>query len=68
MLAIFGGHAILGVMEITFFSSSATFFEAQKVAVSECHLAAQTANPGKQGTQDPELQQVHRRLFGQRGT
>jgi hypothetical protein len=49
------GLVILGVLEIRFFASSASFLENQKVVVSYCHLTAETANPGQRGTQSDAI-------------
>jgi hypothetical protein len=49
--AICVGLVLLGILEIRFFASSASFFENQKVVVSYCHIVAEAANPGQRGTQ-----------------
>jgi hypothetical protein len=55
VLGICAGLVILGAMEVKFFSSSSLFLERQKVVVSDCHVEAENANPGKRGTQDPDI-------------
>jgi hypothetical protein len=55
ILAILAGFVILGALEIQFFTSSAAFFEAQKNVVSDCHLQAESENPGKHGVQSEEI-------------
>jgi hypothetical protein len=46
---------VLGVLEIRFYGSGASFFENQKVAVSYCHVEAEKANPGQRGTQSAAI-------------
>jgi hypothetical protein len=55
ILGICGGLVLLGVLEIRFFGSSATFFENQKVVVNYCHVVAEAANPGQRGTQSDAI-------------
>jgi len=50
ILGICAGLVILGALEIRFYSSSASFFENQKVVVSYCHVVAEKENPGQRGT------------------
>ena len=57
ILGLVAGIAILGVMEVKFFSASSLFLERQKVVVSDCHVEAEADNPGKRGTQDPAIDQ-----------
>jgi len=42
ILGICAGLVILGVLEIRFYASSASFLENQKVVVSYCHVEAET--------------------------
>jgi hypothetical protein len=55
ILGICAGLVLLGVLEIRFYGSSASFFENQKVVVSYCHVVAEKANPGQRGTQSDAL-------------
>jgi hypothetical protein len=55
VLGICAGLLLLGVLEIRFYGSSATFFENQKVAVSYCHVVAEAANPGQRGTRSDAI-------------
>jgi hypothetical protein len=55
IVGICTGLVILGALEIRFYASSASFFENQKVVVSYCHVAAETANPGQRGTQSAAI-------------
>lgn len=43
--AFCAGVALLGLMELIFVSSSAYFFQAQKVVAGECELIGETAYP-----------------------
>jgi hypothetical protein len=55
IVGICAGLVILGVLEIRFYASSASFFENQKVVVSYCHVVAESANPGQRGTQSAAI-------------
>jgi hypothetical protein len=55
ILGICTGLVLLGVPEIRFFGSDASFFESQKVVVSSCHVVAEIANPGQRGTQSDAM-------------
>ena len=50
ILGICAGLVLLGVLEIRFYGSGASFFENQKVVVSYCHVVAEAANPGQRST------------------
>ena len=55
ILGICAGLVLLGVLEIRFYASGASFFENQKVVVSYCHIAAERANPGQRGTKSDAI-------------
>ncbi len=55
ILGICAGLVLLGVLEIRFYGSSASFFENQKVVVSYCHVVVETTNPGQRGTQSDAI-------------
>jgi hypothetical protein len=55
ILGICAGLVLLGVMEIRFYASGASFFENQKVVVGYCHVEAEKANPSQRGTQSDAL-------------
>ena len=55
ILGICAGLVLLGALEIRFVGSSAAFLANQKVVVSDCHLAAETANPGQRGTKSDAI-------------
>src|ERR1700730_17673355 len=55
ILGICAGLVLLGVLEIRFYASGASFFENQKVVVGYCHVVAEKANPSQRGTQSDAL-------------
>jgi hypothetical protein len=55
ILGICAGLVLLGVLEIRFYASGASFFENQKVVVGYCHVEAEKANPSQRGTQSDAL-------------
>ena len=55
ILGICAGLVLLGVLEIRFYSSSASFLANQKVVVGYCHVEAEKANPGQRGTQSDAI-------------
>ena len=55
ILGICVGLVLLGVLEIRFYASGASFFENQKVVVGYCHVEAEKANPSQRGVQSDAL-------------
>ena len=55
ILGICVGLVLLGVLEIRFYASGASFFENQKVVVGYCHVEAEKANPSQRGAQSDAL-------------
>ncbi len=67
ILGICVGLVLLGVLEIRFYASGASFFENQKVVVGYCHVEAEKANPEPARHPKRCPQQVDCRVFEQGG-